>query len=431
MRTLTTDGLGGGSRAEARLEAVVVSSPAASLLGRRLDLTARISVGRGADNTLAVDDDRMSRRHGVLEPADGGVRVIDLGSRNGTQVHGRAAPEAEAGAGSVVRMGDTCLVVQRAAVSVGGRDESARVLLGRSPAMARVRAEISRVAASDLSVLVLGETGTGKELVAAELHRLSGRGGELVAVNCAAIPESLVESTLFGHVRGAFTGADVAADGVFVRADGGTLLLDEVGELPLSIQPKLLRVLEDGGVTAVGGAETRSVDVRVVSATHVPLREAVEAGRFRADLFARLEGWLLRLPPLRDRRSDVCALLGQFLPDRPLTADAVEALLVHDWPFNVRELRTIARRLEVMRAPGEAVTADDLGPLADALRDRRTATPPVDVDAPAPELTRERIDAALRELRGNVTRAARHLGCGRKTLYRRLTEFGIDPEAYR
>jgi len=433
VRTLSSDGLGRKRADKQRLEAIVVASPDALLLGRRLDLSARITIGRAEENTLAVKDDRMSRRHGVLEPADpptSGVLVTDLGSRNGVQVDGAKARRALAGDGAIVRLGDTCLVVQTARPATAAPDESARVLVGRSPGLVRVRQEIAKVAPTDLAVLVLGETGTGKELVASEVHRLSGRGGELVAVNCAAVPEKLLESTLFGHTRGAFTGAAEKSDGLFVRADGGTLFLDEVGELPLAAQPKLLRVLEDGLVTPVGDGRPRAVDVRVVAATNTRLREEVEAGRFRADLFARLEAWPIELPPLRTRKVDVCTLLRHFIADRPPTADAVEALLIHDWPFNVRELRTLARRLEVSCAPGEPIRLDDTGPLADQLRARRDGTEPP-IPAADCGLTRERIEAALRELNGNVTRAAKHLGCGRKTLYRRLTEYEIDPEGFR
>ncbi len=426
MRTLTSDGLGERSGGPEPLEALVVCSPDVALLGRRLALDARVTIGRGADCTVPARDGRMSRLHAQLEATQKGVVVTDLGSRNGVQVDGQRLREAVVEANSVVRLGDTCLVIGPGG---GGPRAAPTPLIGDTAPMRRLRAELARVAPSDLNVLVLGETGTGKEVVASELHRLGARSGDFVAVNCSAIPDTLLESALFGHVKGAFTGADTDAPGVFVRAHGGTLFLDEVGEMPLSAQPKLLRVLEDGLVHPVGAARPRSVKVRVVAATNRALRTAVAEGRFRADLYARLEAWVLELPALRERRADICALFTHFNPARPLTANAVEALLVHDWPFNVRELRTVAGRTEVSGEPGEPVRLDELGALAEGLRERREGDSSL---APPEEgLTRERIEEALRMLGGNVTRAARHLGCGRKTLYRRLSDYEIDPSAFR
>ena len=425
-----------GGEPAAPLEACVVASPDAAAVGARLPLDGRPrSIGRAGAADLEVDDGRMTRLHAVLRAAleAGAPPVIqDLGSRNGVFVDGRRRHEAPLADGAVLRLGDTLLVVHEAPLEE--QDEGA--LRGVSSAMQRVRRSIARVAPSELTVLLRGETGTGKELAAAEVHRLSSRGGELVAINCAAIPEGLAESALFGHARGSFTGATERREGVLTRADGGTLFLDEVGELPLAIQGKLLRVLEDWEVTPVGGTRARRVDVRVVAATNADLATAVEEGRFRADLLARLEEWPLELPPLRRRRADICHLLGAFLgadgPGQP-SADAAEALLLHDWPFNVRGLLKLARRLRVALDPGQHVTAAHLpAPVLAALEARRVErAADLETDRGPREITRERCVEALRGCQGNVTRAARHLGCGRKTLYRRLAEHGIDPARFR
>ena len=283
-------------------------------------------------------------------------------------------------------------------------------------------------------MLVTGETGTGKEVVAAELHRHSGRSGAFVPVNCAAIAPTLAESTLFGHVRGAFTGATTARDGLFVEAEKGTLFLDEIGELEPGLQAKLLRVLEDGRVTPLGGGSSRRVDVRVVAATNRAVREAGEG--LRPDLVARLDEWPLALPPLRDRREDIALLLDHFAPGRVVAADAVEALLLHDWPANVRELRNVARRLGLA---GERVTLEALPTaLAGRFVARRAGRDAAPAAAAAPDslpaaasLTREEAVSALRACGGNVSRAARKLSIGRKTLYRRIADWEIDVGALR
>jgi transcriptional regulator with GAF, ATPase, and Fis domain len=297
-------------------------------------------------------------------------------------------------------------------------------------------------------VLVLGETGVGKELVARELHRASGREGAFVPVNCAAIPEQLAESELFGHVAGAFTGAGARSDGLFVSADGGTLFLDEVGELPPVLQPKLLRALATGEVRAVGAAAARRVQVRVVAATW---RDVVaDTDGFRRDLLARLAGWTIPVPPLRDRRDDLLPLAAGVLAAQPgapaLSASAAEALLLHDWPRNVRELEQVVAAAAVRAGPAgviglehlpEAlatrVTARDAGDVAgpDAAASReavpplellvdRTATP----DEPTLRMVLERLD-------GNLVKVAELFGRDRKQIYRWLERYGLDAESFR
>lgn len=450
--TVTLDSLGlVGSEGDERLQAVVVSGPVPRLHGRVVSLrkvslfAGPLCVGRGDGAELAVRDPRVSRRHAIFEWDElaSGPVVADLSSRNGTYVDGRRVPRARLRAGSVVRMGDTCLVVDRVIKDGSATGNSAMV--GSSAAVRTTRASVEKVAPTSLMVLVTGETGTGKEVVASQVHFHSGRSGAFVPVNCAAVPEALAESTFFGHLRGAFTGAADRRDGCFVQAHGGTLFLDEVGELPAAMQAKLLRVLEDFEVTPVGSDRSRRVDVRIVAATNVDLHQAVEDGGFRADLLARLEEWPIVVAPLRERRVDIIALTTHFLADgqRTLSADAAEALLLHEWPFNVRELKKLCRRLGVAVAPGEVVGLDDLGEsMVQLLRrcrldegEARSALPEGEAAAPAGppagEVSREAMETALRAVGGNVSRAARRLEIPRRTMYRRLEAFGIDPAAYR
>ncbi len=305
---------------------------------------------------------------------------------------------------------------------------------GVSPEIARLRENIATLATTDATVLILGESGSGKELVAREIHELSGRSSRaFVAENVAAIPPTLLESTLFGHVKGAFTGATGPRDGLFRAADGGTLLLDEVGELPLELQPKLLRVLEEGRVRPVGSDVEVSVDVRVLAATHRDLDDAVADGRFRQDLFYRLAVIDLEVPPLRDRGGDILVLAQRFLEEhakrlgrdvRSLHHEAAALLLGYAWPGNVRELRNAMERAVVLARQRVVLPGD----LPARLRE---APPPVEVAAraqpllPLAEVERQHVLRVLREVQGNKANAARVLGIGRKTLYRKLEGWGV------
>jgi two-component system, NtrC family, response regulator AtoC len=312
-------------------------------------------------------------------------------------------------------------------------------LVTASPAMRPVLDFVARAAAADSTVLLQGESGTGKEVLARALHRRSRRaGGPFVAVNCAAISTSLLESELFGHERGAFTGAVARKPGRFELADGGTLLLDEVAELSPEAQAGLLRVLEDRKLMRLGGTHPVEVDVRVIAATHVDLKEAVAARRFREDLFYRLSVLVAVIPPLRDRREDI-APLARHLLDRlvrraPRRVDgiapaALDVLTAHRWPGNVRELRNVIERA-VMLGTGDVIEVDDLPP---EVRGGHPAPAPVaggQVALPLPfdELERHNLLAALAVTGGNKTRAARLLGIDRVTLYNRLRKHGADTE---
>lgn len=323
-------------------------------------------------------------------------------------------------------------------------------IIGTSPQINRLRQEIELVARSDFTVLITGETGVGKELVARAVHASSARCEQpLIYVNCAALPETLAESELFGHVRGAFTGASADRAGKFEVADGGTLFLDEIGELPLGVQPKLLRALQQGEIQRVGSDRLISVDVRLLAATNRELGEEVRAGRFRADLFHRLDVYPLAVPPLRDRRGDIPLIAGYFcdvarrrlgLGPVRLAADALDALESYDWPGNVRELENVISRV-VLRASaavprGEPVilTAAHLGPGLAGSGTLPSGPPPA-----APELPRGRVSmrSFLREQQrslirqeldrqhGNVAATARALGMDRGNLYHLARRLGL------
>jgi PAS domain S-box-containing protein len=300
-------------------------------------------------------------------------------------------------------------------------------LIGRSPAMRALYEQIEDVAASEASVLLLGETGVGKEMVAEALHRASRRAsGPLIKVNCSALSEGLLESELFGHVRGAFTGAVRDKVGRFELANGGIIFLDEIGELSPSLQVKLLRVLQEKEIERVGEARVIPVDCRVIAATNRDLRALVDRGLFREDLFYRLSVIPIRVPPLRDRRADIPLLAEHFLARiatqegkaiEGFTPDAVDCLMEYRWPGNVRELEN-ALAFAVIKCRALRIATEHLPPeIRSAPRPARTG---------AGTLTRDTIEAALQKTGGNRLRAARALGVGRATFYRKVAELGID-----
>jgi transcriptional regulator with PAS, ATPase and Fis domain len=373
-------------------------------------------------------------------PGDG-VLIEDLHSRNGIHVNGRLTASARLVQGDVVRVGGCVGVV---ATACGSFAEIAPGLLG-GPILQAAVAPLRQAAASNLSIVLQGETGTGKEVVTRAIHTWSGRRGPQVAVNCAALPEGLAEGELFGYRRGAFTSADRASPGFFRSADHGTLLLDEVSDLPLPLQAKILRVLQEGEVQPLGETRPVPVDVRVVVASQQPLMDAVAEGRFRADLLARLDGITVVLPPLRQRKEDVPHLLLHLLRETTqgrapaIEVDVIERLCVHDWPFNVRELVQLVRQILVLH-PGEsllraehlparigtigAATPTKSGSATLATREER----PVGTMA-APELPA--LLAALRASGGNVARASAMLGITRQRAYRMMESHAVDLGAIR
>ncbi len=319
-------------------------------------------------------------------------------------------------------------------------------LFGKSPKMREVFARVARVSASNCTVLVTGETGTGKELVAQAIHyNDSSRRGPLIAVNCAALPEPLLESEFFGHEKGAFTGADRQKKGRFEQAGGGTLLLDEIGALPLGMQAKLLRVLQDGTFERVGGGEVIQADTRILAATNVDLAEAVAAGRFREDLYYRLNVVTIELPPLRERPEDLPLLVEHFLtqlrerrfPDKTISREALSRLARYDWPGNVRELEHVVEQM-VVTTPGPEIEPDNIPPQIVSTREEPFS---LDFDLRRPlqaitdELT-ERIERAyleriLERYRGRIDRCAEHCGLSRRSISEKLRRYRIDKAEFK
>ncbi len=326
--------------------------------------------------------------------------------------------------------------MEQSALARSGTKDVPELLIGSSPAMEGVFRAIRQCAPTDITVLITGESGTGKELAARAVHIGSPRrSGVFLAVNCASFPETLLESELFGYRKGAFTGAAHDKKGLVEAAEGGTLLVDEIGEMPLSLQAKLLRVLESGEFIPLGATEPKRVDVRFIASTNRDLEKEVAAGRFRADLFYRLNVFRIRMPPLRDRREDIPLLCGYFLSKygrsfgkelAGITDDAMRLLMNHDWPGNVRELENVLKRA-VVTAAGKQITPEDLVPSLGG----RVESPPAGVDLPVDlekhleEMERAYIREALRRTGGNLTKAAELLGLSFRSMRYRVKKLGI------
>lgn len=318
----------------------------------------RIQVGTASDNQLILSDPKVSRHHLEFRVQDQGYLLLDLGSTNGTYLGGARIHEALINVGAEIRLGATVLRIEegRASVLPITQQESFGSLIGSSQPMLEVYGILRTVAKSDTTVLIEGETGTGKEVVAEELHRQSSRRDHSFnVVDCGALPPNLIESELFGHEKGAFTGAVSAHEGIFERSRGGTVFLDEIGELPLDMQTRLLRVLDKRMVRRVGGDIMRKVDVRVIAATNRNLADEVAQCRFRQDLFYRLAVVRVVIPPLRNRKEDLPLLARHFLlqagcpdPSQVLTKEVLQALMSRRWPGNVRELRNVIERAVVL-----------------------------------------------------------------------------------
>jgi transcriptional regulator with GAF, ATPase, and Fis domain len=322
----------------------------------------RVTLGRDETATAQLHGPLVSRLHASITGGPSGYLLRDEGSRNGTRLNGVLVQEAPLGDGDVLRVGDWVGVMTRMAGKLARSrqffvETPTGIVLG--PSTQRLWQRVIEVAGSSLPVLVQAPTGAGKEVFARALHDMSGRPGRFVAQNCAALPDSLAESQLFGHTRGAFTGAQSAAPGLFLAADRGTLLLDEIADLPLSQQAKLLRVVEEHEVTALGETTARRVDVRIIAACQFPLPERVARGLFRADLYARLAGSTIVIPPLSGRREEGPRLFIKFFrefggDERLLDAQLIETVVLHEWPLNVREIRLTAQELVTEPSIGEA-----------------------------------------------------------------------------
>jgi transcriptional regulator with GAF, ATPase, and Fis domain len=432
-----------------------------------------VCLGRSPTCDLPVEDDSVSRRHVIFHCA-GRLEVEDLGATNGTRLAGHRFSPGERvplRIGSVIELGRVVVIVQRGGSGTIVADEGAAprgssdLPLLEDPTMKQLYRLLDVVAPTLMSVLILGETGVGKELFAATLHKRSPRAERpFLKLNCAALPESIIESELFGHERGAFTGAMQTKIGLFESAEGGTVFLDEVGELPLGTQAKLLRVLESGEVMRVGSVKTKKIDFRLVSATNRDLQSRTTEGQFRADLFFRLNGFTITIPPLRERKQDVLALGAFFLAEArqklalgkaSFSPEAVRAMQDYAWPGNIRELRNVLDRAALLCVGGTVEPADLNLPLASAQVPSRPSAIPRGLgphssppSASDPDTTKEfevvqpqtdggglrsamgalekqRILAALEQCGGNQSRAAKMLGIARRTLVARLDAYGV------
>jgi DNA-binding NtrC family response regulator len=423
----------------------VVGGPCA---GQTIEVAGpEVRVGSGKGMEMLLVDSTVSRHHVTLRLERSGVRVLDAQSRNGTVLDGVRVVEAFARRESVLHIGNSTLRIDLSAGSVDlplSSRERFGSLLGKSMPMRRLFTVLERVAPTDETVLVEGETGTGKELAAEAIHEASPRaGGPLVVFDCSAVAANLVESELFGHTKGAFTGAVGDRIGAFEAADGGTLFLDELGELPIDMQPKLLRLLEKQEVKRVGSNQTHKVDVRVVAATNRNLAEEVAKGRFREDLFYRLAVVRIPVRPLRERAEDIPLLVRHFesqLAQRggakaTVPPDVVAQMTTQAWPGNIRELRNAVARTLAIGAPSPSSATPRAAPRSPSspgsdIRAEVDLSVPLIVarDRVVEEFERAYLEAALAESGGNVTRAAEIAGVNRKFIQRALARYRLrDP----
>lgn len=393
---------------------------------------------------IGLPDKWLSSVHArVLGGADGWT-LQDAGSTNGSAINGSPVSRAPLADGDVIELGHTLFVFRAAMPTPRGsardRDlESAPddpALLTTNPLLEREYETLRRLAPADLSVILLGETGTGKELLARALHVLSRREGRFVAVNCGALPQNLVETQLFGHMRGAFTGAVRDEPGLVRTADRGTLLLDEVDELAPAAQVSLLRFLQEKQVLPVGAARVTPVDARVIAATHARLHELAEKGDFRADLLARLDGFSYTLPPLRERKEDLGTCVASILRKlggrsgiTRVSVAAARALVGYQWPRNIRELEQCLTRCASLVEDGE-LRSRDLPPALAGSRSSFSVAPKQQWSEKDAEL-RMQLMRLLQVHDGNVTEVARALGKARMQVHRWLRKFSIDPQSYR
>jgi len=428
-----------------------------------------IRVGKASENDLVVTDDTVSRVHFEIVRDAKGYLLRDLKSTNGTFLDGAEIKEAYIRAGSIIAAGAAELKFtpfeERIEILPSDKEQLG-TMTGRSTQMREIFGLIERIAPTDATVLIEGETGTGKDMIARTLHQLSRRReGPFIVVDCGAVAGTLIESELFGHEKGSFTGAIATRQGAFELASGGTVFLDELGELSLDLQPKLLRVIEQRELRRVGGSRTIKVDLRILAATRKDLRSEVEKGKFREDLYFRLNVVPIVAPPLRDRREDIPPMVDIFIrqlsapgaPGAPgagdragagalagagsagtplsLTQQTMAALMAHDWPGNVRELRNVIERALALGSEPSALVA----PLGDRpLVTSSRASIPVEFAPGLPfrdekerwneQFERRYLTWLLRRAEGNISKAARDADMDRKYLHKLLKKYGIDPE---
>ncbi len=451
-----------------RCKLEVVGGPDAGLIREFESPIIRVGARRGVD--LELTDSKVSGVHFEIRLDERGYRLRDLESTNGTWVGGHRVMDMYVNPGTIVGAGGSKIRFEplddSVELALASTDRYAG-MIGRSVKMRELFARLERIAATDATVLVTGETGTGKELVAEGVHEGSPRkDGPFVVLDCGAIPPNLVESELFGHERGAFTGATSNYAGAFERAHQGTLFLDEIGELPLDLQPKLLRVLERKEVRRIGGSKVIQADMRVVAATNRDLAVEVNRGRFREDLFYRLAVARVHVPPLRERKEDIPLLVEHFLATIPggekmkLRKETIDLMLKHDWPGNVRELRNVIERAVLLsEAPGSeaSLRRSYLPGMTPSVGAAGAAPPPegktpsgptgsgvasgpppmrvpIDVDIPfkvakqeiTEEFERRYIKALLERHGGNISAAARAAGIDRMSIHKILNRLGME-----
>jgi len=450
----------GGRATSARLRRCrveVISGPDAGLVRDVEAPVIRIGARRG--NDVQLTDSKVSGLHCEIRLDDRGYRLRDLDSTNGTYVSSLRINDIYIQPGAQIALGSTRVkfdpLGESVEIELADTDRFGS-MIGRSVKMRELFARLEKLARSDTTVLITGETGAGKELVAEALHDNSTRGQKdapFVVLDCGSIPPNLIESELFGHERGAFTGATSSYAGAFERAHGGTVFLDEIGELPLAMQPKLLRVLERKEVRRVGGAKTIEVDVRIVAATNRDLGVEVNRGRFREDLYYRLAVARVHVPPLRERKDDLPLLIEHILATTPggetasIAQETIDLMMKHDWPGNVRELRNVIERAVLLaespehedslrRAPAPAPRSEPsitVTPSQTATSAEASMTVPVDVGIPfklakqnvISEFERRYISRLLAQHDGNISAAARAAGIDRMSIHKMLHRLGL------
>jgi DNA-binding NtrC family response regulator len=448
----------GGRATSARLRRCrveVVSGPDAGLVRDVEAAVIRIGARRG--NDVQLSDSKVSGLHCEIRLDDRGYRLRDLDSTNGTYVSSLRINDVYIAGGAQIALGGTRLKFEPLGESIEielADTDRFGSMIGRSVKMREMFARLEKLSRADTTVLVTGETGAGKELVAEALHDHSPRkDGPFVVLDCGSIPPNLIESELFGHERGAFTGATASYAGAFERAHGGTVFLDEIGELPLAMQPKLLRVLERKEVRRVGGTKTIEVDVRIVAATNRDLGVEVNRGRFREDLYYRLAVARVHVPPLRERKDDLPLLIDHILATTPggesasIAQETIDLMMKHDWPGNVRELRNVIERAVLLAEAPDSEDALRRAPVpAPRSEPSITVTPsqtqtaaegqmtvPVDVSIPfknakqnvISEFERRYISRLLAQHDGNISAAARAAGIDRMSIHKMLHRLGL------
>lgn len=396
--------------------------------GYHIGTLPEVRIGRGRSNQIILPDSTVSRDHVRLVRQGTKFLLIDE-SRNGTWINGKRVNNVRLTSGDEFIVGPFSLQLDKdgydwdreTEIKEGDVPNIFHGMVGSSHLMRNLFEIMKRVSASEGTVLITGETGTGKELVAKAVHELSPRkDGPFVAINCGAISPELVESELFGHEKGSFTGAVAGRQGAFEQADGGTLFLDEVGELATDLQPKLLRVLEENVIRRVGSQAVKEVDVRVVAATHRDLKEEVEKGSFRADLLYRLFVLPLFVPPLKGRQGDLQILASHFMGvGRELSEEAENVLSGHSWPGNVRELKNVLERACIMRAEGP-IQAEDLVFLKED-----SAEPEYLPGQSLEDLEKMYYSKALKKTGGSIRAAAKTLGIPKSTFFDKLKKYGL------